>query len=46
MKKPKKVQPASVVAGKKDEGMKHGGAKVNNKINERDLKKDKDCEIY
>ena len=33
---------------KKDEGLKHAGSKTNNRINERDLKnqKDKDCSIY
>jgi hypothetical protein len=43
-KKPKKVATGEP---KKDD-MKTGGSKVNNKINERDLKdpKNKDCEIY
>jgi hypothetical protein len=30
----------------KKEELRHGGSKVNNKITERDLKKDKDCVIY
>lgn len=33
-------------AVKKEENLRHGGSKLNNKINERDLKKDKDCSIY
>lgn len=46
----RKAGETTPVAGpgtKKDE-MKHGGSKLNNKINERDLKnaKDKDCQIY
>lgn len=43
MKKPKKT----TVEPKKDD-LKTAGSKVNNKINERDLKdpKNKDCEIY
>lgn len=42
---PKKVKRTG--QAKKDD-MKTGGSKVNNKINERDLKdpKNKDCEIY
>jgi hypothetical protein len=41
VKKPKKT-------GEKKDEPKAGGSKVNNKINERDLKdpKNKDCEIY
>jgi hypothetical protein len=44
VKKPKKVASGEP---KKDE-LKTGGSRVNNKINERDLKdpKNKDCEIY
>lgn len=42
--KPKKAG----AEGQKKETMKHGGSKINNKINERDLKnpKEKDCIIY
>ena len=44
MKKPKKT----TVGEPKKEDLKTVGSKVNNKINERDLKdpKNKDCEIY
>ena len=44
----KKPPNDNATAAKKNESLKHGTSKANNKINERDMNNptDKDCEIY